>query len=213
MENLYIDEIIKFEDGRVVEFLKDLEGLKEIHKSNMIDFCRMINALKNIFVGYDSEQYLSCADHLSIFRVKDKYNNSYNYYEFCEKVLHLDKGYVCKLNRITIKFLSYNGVAGDTLKCFSISKLAELLPLPINEIVRLISAGHLSPSMTKKQIRELVKSINGKASEDEESEEDIPFAFDPKQVYEFQYFDGLSKNQLVNIAMSYQNYIHKAKNG
>ena len=213
MENLYIDESIVFENNRVKDFLDDFKNLARVYNSNALTLCVMLNDLKNIFIRNDSEQYLSCGPNLSIFRVKDVNNNSYNYYEFCEKVLSLEKSYVCKLNKVAIKFLNDDSGGAATLKGFTVSKLIELLPLSVEKVLELIDDGLLFPKMTFKQIRELVKSIKGKTSEDEESEEDIPLAFDPKQVYEFQYFDGLSKSQLVNIAMSYQNYIHKAKNG
>lgn len=211
MENLFIDESIVFEDKNIVVFLDNLRDMKRIHRFNMVEFCKSLVDLKRCFSCSCDEKY--CSSHLVWALQTDINGNRYNYYEFCEKVLNLEKSYITRLCRVYDKFLSCDSCDVATIECFSISKLIELLPLSLDEFFELEYSRRLSPKMSVKQIRELVKSIKGKTSEDEESEEDIPLAFDPKQVYEFQYFDGLSKNQLVNIAMSYQSYIHKGKNG
>lgn len=213
MENLYIDKSIVFKDDNIVIFLAKFAGLKERHDDDMTEFCKLLYNLRSAFCCMNDEK--NCSSQLAWALQTDSNGNTYNYYEFCEKVLHLEKSYVKRLCRVYTKFLEGRGALAHPLELeeFSVSKLIELLPLSVDEILELIKNKQLFPSMTRKQIRELVKSIKGKASEDEESEEDIPLAFDPKQVYEFQYFDGLSKSQLVNIAMSYQNYIHKGKNG
>lgn len=93
-------------------------------------------------------------------------------------------------------------------KDFSPSKLFELLVLSKETAWELVAKGLIKPTMTVKQIREVIKSIKDgtdkaekvieKTTEDESSEETIPMAYDPTKHYDFDYFKDLSKQQLIN---------------
>lgn len=93
-------------------------------------------------------------------------------------------------------------------KDFSSSKLFALLTLSKETAWEFVTKGLIKPTMTVKQIKEMIKSIKDgtdkaekvieKTTEDETSEETIPMAYDPTKHYDFDYFKDLSKQELIN---------------
>ena len=76
----------------------------------------------------------------------------------------------------------------------------------------------IKPSMTVKQIREYIKTLKDGSDKAEKviedttiNEDDIPMAYDPKQEYEYSYFETKTKNQLLNIVWELQKAYQKLK--
>jgi len=55
------------------------------------------------------------------------------------------------------------------------------------------------------------KVLECKEIELPEIEEEIPMVYDPKKVYDFDYFTKKTKNQLINIVWELQKFAHKNK--
>ncbi len=101
---------------------------------------------------------------------------------------------------------------------FSKSKLFELLVVDDNQLKKDIANNVLRPDMSVKLIRDYVKNYkalekqNKKLSEEPKEqeevekpiEEDIPLVYNPKQHYDFSYFEKQSKAQLLNIVWELQ---------
>lgn len=154
---------------------------------------------------------------------KAKDNEYYNSYKLLAK-FGFDKKSVSRYKLIYEKFI-FHIVPTDTYKLldelqgFSPSKLFELLALTKETTLELVSNKLITPEMTVKQIREYIKSLKvgtdkaEKVIEDttEINEDDIPLAYDPKQEYEYSYFESKTKNQLLNIVWGLQKAYQKLK--
>lgn len=142
---------------------------------------------------------------------KAKNNEYYNSYKLLDK-FGFDKKAVSRYKNCYEKFIVDNKQTTALIlnfKDFSPSKLYELLPLS-NETLEYATYNKLiTADMTVKQIREFVKNKKGvsneKVIEDNTiNEEEIPMAYNPKHNYEFDYFNAMTKNQLLNIIMELQ---------
>lgn len=106
---------------------------------------------------------------------------------------------------------------------FSKSKLFELLSVPNQQILKDLQHNVIRTDMTIKQLRDYVKNYkalqkqNTKLNEDpkeetqEELDEDIPEAYNPKQHYDFEYFEEKNKAQLLNIVWDLQKEYERLK--
>lgn len=162
-----------------------------------------------------------------------KDNEMYNSYKILEK-FGFDKKAVARYKNCYERFIydyetDNNIPVGATAFCkvclkpefenFSPSKLFELLPLANNTANEYINKKLITPEMTVKQIREFIKSQKTGETNTEQvtednsiKEEDIPMAYNPKQKYEFAYFESKTKNQLLNMIWELQKeYINLQK--
>lgn len=106
---------------------------------------------------------------------------------------------------------------------FSKSKLFELLTIPNEQILKDLQTNVIRTDMTIKQLREYVKNYKAlqkqnskldnesKEEQTEEIEEDIPEAYNPKQHYDFEYFEQKNKAQLLNIVWDLQKEYERLK--
>lgn len=138
-----------------------------------------------------------------------KDNEMYNSYKILEK-FGFDKKAVNRYKNCYERFVVDNQIE-PLYSNFTPSKLFELLPLSRDISYEYVDKKLITPEMTVKQIREFIKSQkDGETNTAEVIEdtsvkkEDIPMAYDPKQKYEFAYFETKTKNQLLNMIWELQ---------
>lgn len=205
MEEFVINEL-DFEDKELSLLIKDLKQCFYKQQNSFIETCVTIHKIWSYCKG-------------NYYKAKD--NEYYNSYKLLAK-FGFDKKAVSRYKQCFEKF-----VVGDDghytlfpkLYGFTSSKLFELLTLSDETIFNAIDNKLVKPEMTVKQIREFIKSLKDgtdkaeKVVEDttEINEEDIPLVYDPKQEYEYSYFESKTKNQLLNIVWELQKAYQKLK--
>ena len=148
-----------------------------------------------------------------------------NFYDYCERAFGLVKRTVCKYIQVFHKFCC---AAGGTVRFtsafedFNISKLCELLPVSDKQLLEDIKNNRLFSSMSKKRIREYVKSLKGGENEENkvledpknlyEQEAELEMAFDPKQEYAYEYYKSKSKADLIGYCIDLQRLVQKLLN-
>ena len=207
MEN-FIKCDLEFEDIELSSLVKSLSHCFDKQQESFIFICKDVYRIWN----YCKRNY---------WKAKD--NEYYNSYKLLEK-FGFDKKAVSRYKQCYEKFIVDNKVTfalAIPLQNFTPSKLFELLPLSQETIFELVNKQLIRPDMTVKQIREYIKTLNGgdkleKVIEDtaseEINEEEIPKAYDPKQEYEYSYFESKTKNQLLNIVWELQKAYQKLRN-
>ena len=209
---------IEFEDHFLNNLLVDLRDCFVDNQNTFAHTCKMVYKIWKYCKG-------------NYFKAKD--NEYYNSYKLLEK-FGLDKKAVNRYKNCYEKFIyDYETdkliLSGKEILCkvcvklefadFSPSKLFEMLSLTLDTALELVEKQLLKPTMTVKQIREYIKSLKDgtdkaeKVVEDttEINEEDIPLVYDPKQEYEYSYFESKTKNQLLNIVWELQKAYQKLK--
>ena len=187
----------------------------------------LVSSLKNIFDKKQDNFVYLCKDIYRIWKYcknrywKAKDNEYYNSYKLLAK-FGFDKKAVNRYKNCYEKFIVDNAQTTGFiigLQDFSPSKLFELLPLSKDTVFDLVcNKKIIKPTMTVKEIREYVKTLKDgdkaeKVIEDTTiNEDDIPMAYNPKQKYEFSYFESKTKNQLLNIVWELQQEYQKLKN-
>lgn len=205
MEEFVINEL-DFEDKELSLLIKDLKQCFYKQQNSFIETCVTIHKIWSYCKG-------------NYYKAKD--NEYYNSYKLLAK-FGFDKKAVSRYKQCFEKF-----IVGDDghytlfpqLYGFTSSKLFELLTLSDETIFNAIDNKLVKPEMTVKQIREFIKSLKDgtdkaeKVVEDttEINEEDIPLVYDPKQEYEYSYFESKTKNQLLNIVWELQKAYQKLK--
>lgn len=189
----------------------------------------LVSSLNINFGRYKSCFVSTCIDIYKIWSFcKGQYwlakdHEYYNSYKILEK-FGFNKKAVNRYKNCYERFIVDNQLKLE-FENFSPSKLFELLPLASNTANEYIDKKLITPEMTVKQIREFIKSQkDGETSTQEVTEdisvkeEDIPMAYNPKQKYEFAYFESKTKNQLLNMIwelqkeyLSLQNKLNKEK--
>lgn len=151
------------------------------------------------------------------------YSKNSCYYNFDSIMLSFgfDKTQVSRILQVHSKFLDVvdeQPFLKPIFAEFSKSKLFELIPVDNHQLTIDIRKSLLRPNMSVKQIREYVKNYksleiqNKKLSEEPKEQEEaekpieeyIPLAYNPKQHYDFSYFEKQSKAQLLNIVWELQ---------
>lgn len=206
----FVNAKIAFEDKELDNLVMLLNNCYNKQQSHFAELC---------FTIYSIWHY--CKD--NYFKAKD--NEVYNTYKLLKKfgfekqmVLNYKRSYESFCQGDTIQTVSVKEYFHD----FSPSKLFEMLPLSYETLENAIDYEFIKPEMTVKKIRLLVKDLkSGKFVETvvEQTpvinEEDIPFVYDPKQEYEYSYFEAKTKNQLLNIIWdlqtAYQKLLKKEK--
>lgn len=208
--NVYISEAI-FHDT-VDGIINISDHIKEIFyntNKNYAELCYRLNELK---IEYGEKLH--------------SVNGSYvDFYEYCEKAFGLAKKTVCKYIQAYHRFCC---LAGETVRFstafedFNISKLFELLPVSDKQLLEDIKNNRLFSSMSKKRIREYVKSLKGGENEEnkvleepknlDEQEAELDMAFNPKQEYDYEYYKSKSKADLIGYCIDLQRLVQKLLN-
>lgn len=197
----FIKSDLEFEDNNLYWLVERLRDCFYLDKNNFNSLCE---AIYNIW-SYCKGNY---------WKAKD--NEYYNSYKLLEK-FGFDKKAVSRYRLCYEKFVADN-LMSKLVKDFTPSKLFELLSLSQETISQLIEKQLITPTMTVKQIREYIKTLKDGSDKAEKviedttiNEDDIPMAYDPKQEYEYSYFETKTKNQLLNIVWELQKAYQKLK--
>ena len=203
MEN-FVKDNIEFEDEKLNKLLKTLRSCYVKQQNNFAELCFCISRIHEYFEN-------------NYFKAKD--NEYYNEKKLLKK-FGFNRQAVSRYIHCFKRFC-YLTSSEDDAKCFVISdfygfspsKLFELLVLSNEEILKYLKTGEIKFSMTVKELRKFIKSLYSESEEQmiEIKEEEIPDAYDPTKVYDYSYFEGKSKNQLLNIVWELQNYLKKIK--
>lgn len=202
----FIKSNLEFEDKELSLLIEDLKQCFDKHQNSFIETCVTIHKIWSYCKG-------------NYYKAKD--NEYYNSYKLLAK-FGFDKKAVSRYKQCFEKFIVGDAGHYTLFPClygFTSSKLFELLTLSDETIFNAIDNKLLKPDMTVKQIREFIKTLKDGTDKAEKvvedttviNEEDIPLAYDPKQEYEYSYFESKTKNQLLNIVWELQKAYQKLK--
>lgn len=211
----FIRSDLEFNDIVLNNLLIDLRTHFDDNQNNFAHICKSIYKIwsyckKNYYKAKDNEYYNSYKllakfgfDKKAVSRLTQCYERFVYDYETDNKVP------LGVLPKVCLKFEFCD---------FSPSKLFELLPLSQDTAMELVEKQFITPTMTVKQIREYIKTLKDGTDKAEKviedttiNEENIPMAYDPKQEYEYSYFETKTKNQLLNIVWELQKAYQKLK--
>ena len=229
MENLVQNyDVCKsaFYNAGVKDCINTIHAIMSKKTSIDVEFIYYLDKLRRCL----KDAKFSKSDSCMLFSVKD--GMSYYFYELYEKAFGLSSSTTEKLLRVANKFIECRADVGGNLKPkfiygflydLSISKIIELLPLSMASILSAFDNGYLTKYSTVKQIREYIKSLKTKKEDntvieaveqepvsDESDVVDEPL-YDVTKQYELEFFESLTKEQLIPIVMTMQNEIHKKK--
>lgn len=212
----FIKSDLEFNDIVLNNLLVDLRTHFDDKQVNFAHICKSIYKIwsyckKNYYKAKDNEFYNSYKllskfgfDKKAVSRLTQCYERFIYDYETDNKVP------LGALPKVCLKFEFCD---------FSPSKLFELLSLSQETVEETVSKQLIKPTMTVKQIREYIKTLKDGSDKAEKviedtciNEDDIPMAYDPKQEYEYSYFETKTKNQLLNIVWELQKAYQKLKN-
>ena len=200
----FIKSDLEFEDNELYWLV---ERLRDTFNNSQLNFAKTCECIYNIWKYCKGNYY------------KAKDNEYYNSYKLLAK-FGFDKKAVNRYKNCYERFVHQQSCSLYPMyEDFTSSKLFELLVLSEDTAKNSIINGLVLPTMTVKQIREYIKSLKDgtdkaeKVVEDttEINEEDIPLVYDPKQEYEYSYFESKTKNQLLNIVWELQKAYQKLK--
>ena len=199
----FIKSDLEFEDDKLFWLV---ERLRDVFNNSQDNFSNLCEAIYYIW-SYCKGNY---------WKAKD--NEYYNSYKLLAK-FGFDKKAVSRYKQCYERYVhKEQGGLHSLYEDFTPSKLFELLVLSDETVKSSISNGLIKPTMTVKQIREYIKTLKDGSDKAEKviedttiNEEDIPMAYDPKQEYEFSYFETKTKNQLLNIVWELQKAYQKLK--
>lgn len=199
------------------DYLKKINKIYAKGQNAFAELCFYVYKVRELFKNYSLTYY-------SRFVTK---KNEYVFFENIMQGLGLDETAVSRLCSCYEKFVEQETdkpVILEEFFGFSKSKLFELLTVDTDQLRVDIKNKVLRPDMSFLAIREYVKNYKAqqnqkkKLFEDEEeeqkepiNEDDIPPAYDPKQHYDFSYFEEKTKAQLLNIVWQLQTEYEKLK--
>ena len=230
MENFKMIEKIDFElnpygvdCSETIKLLNNyLNKINQIfykEQNNFAELCYYVFKVKELF---DSKFYKMYYGRL-VTKQKD-----YIFFDNIMEGIGLDKTAVSRILSCYEKFV----VKDENIKPliiapfgqFSKSKLFELLNVDIEQLRVDFNNKVLRPDMSVKSIRDYVKNYKAQQRQKEKlfqneekeieeniNEEDIPEAYNPKQHYDFNYFEDKTKAQLLNIVWQLQTEYEKLK--
>lgn len=204
MEDFNLNEELAFEDERLQVLI---DSLRECFSDSQQNFCELCKTIYEIW-SYCKNNYW-----------KAKNNEYYNSYKLLAK-FGFDKKAVSRYKSCYERFVHQPSCSLYPLyEKFTTSKLFELLALSDDTTKNSIVNGLIIPEMTVKQIRDVIKTLKDETDKAEKviedtvkeeiNEEEIPMAYDPKQEYEYSYFETKTKNQLLNIVWELQKEYQK----
>lgn len=199
----FIKSDLEFEDN---ELFWLVERLRDNFNNSQLNFAKTCECIYNIWKYCKGNYY------------KAKDNEYYNSYKLLAK-FGFDKKAVNRYKNCYERYVHPQSCSLYPIyEDFTSSKLFELLVLSEDTAKNSIINGLVLPTMTVKQIREYIKTLKDGSDKAEKviedttiNEEDIPMAYDPKQEYEYSYFETKTKNQLLNIVWELQKAYQKLK--
>lgn len=207
-------------DNLLSKLITKLDNVFKKDNKNFAELCFITYRIKQLFEDYTQS---GCW-------VYDRKNILYSF-DSIMKSFGLDNTQTSRILACYDKFccLSCNDLDKATCSIivefeeFSKSKLFELLPVPNEQIIEDLQRKVIRADMTIKQLRDYTKNYkalekqNTKLNEEpkeetqEELDEDIPEAYNPKQHYDFEYFEEKNKAQLLNIVWDLQKEYERLK--
>ena len=200
------------EDVKKLEnFIKQLDKCFSRDNQNFAEMCYLVFNMKELFNNFKYKRIYAKG-------ARDKFSCGYTF-DSIMAGFGLDNTQTCRMYSCYEKFVTKLENEKPTLieefKNFSKSKLIELITVPNEQIIKDIQQRVLREDMSVKSIRDYVKNYreltkaNSKLDKDKEDkeeiiEEDIPMAYNPKQHYDFDYFETKSKAQLLNMIWDLQ---------
>lgn len=180
------------------------------YHSSKYSICYDLKQLKDFFNSFSDSIYIS----FNYGKVTGL-NGEYNFLKFVEEFFNISKRTAYKYLQVFDKFFNDNFSADieDKLAMFDISKLEELVVLDNDIILNALTSGKLKYIMTLKEIRKFVLKSVG-ADTDTITEEEMfeePEKYIPGKHYEKQYYNSLSKGELVNYIYELQTYCENLK--
>lgn len=212
MENFKIDFELDFEN---TEFNQLLQNMKRYFEDQQNNFCNIAFCVYKINLYFDTH-YVG---------KEKKSNEYYDKYKLLSK-FGFDRNSISRLSNCYLRFMT--GACENEIHMktwfadFSSSKLFEFLKLSDLTIGELIDKKLITPDMTVKEIRQYIKQLADGTEKAEKvlqeiketaTEEEIPFAYNPKDYYDFAYFQEKNKSQLLNIIWELQKEYQKLKKG
>lgn len=198
---------VEFFDENINDLVNGLNYAYSFSQTSFAHLCfsvrKIIDYFKNNYIRAKDDKYYSSTLLLNAFGFTNstisKLNRSFDY--FCE---------------LLTKEVP---IVKDFYRSFSPSKLFELLPLSLLDVESAIEKSIITPDLSVKEIRKIVKQIvNGDPAVNVSEnlmefidESEIPMAYNPTQVYSIDYFKKQSKNQLINIVLQLQDEFQKLK--
>lgn len=199
------------------EYLKKINKIFAKGQNGFAELCFYVYKVRELFKNYT----------LTYFNRFVTKKNEYVFFDNITQGLGLSDKDVSRLCGCYEKFVEQETdkpVMLEEFFGFSKSKLFELLTVDTEQLKVDIKNNVLRPDMSVLSIREYVKNYKAqqkqkkKLFEDEEediketiNEEDIPPAYNPKQHYDFSYFEEKTKAQLLNIVWQLQTEYEKLK--
>lgn len=212
MEDLIQCDTLMFEDTQLDNLVVNLNLIIKARQNNFADLCCCVAKI-----------YYYCKE--NNYKAKD--NEYYNATKLLGK-FGFDRKAISRIVKCYEKFVTGSiecSAGGTNLKSdfflFSPSKLFELLVVSNSQLYSDLDKGILSPSMTKKEIRNYVKSLRGgeieenKVLEEPDVEDEEQFEeefFSVHKHYDLEFFESCSKEQLLSIVLIYQCEYEKLKN-
>ena len=199
----FIKSDLEFEDNELYWLV---ERLRDNFNNSQLNFAKTCECIYNIWKYCKGNYY------------KAKDNEYYNSYKLLAK-FGFDRKAVSRYKICYERFVHPQSCSLYPIyEDFTSSKLFELLVLSEDTAKNSIINGLVLPTMTVKQIREYIKTLKDGSDKAEKviedttiNEEDIPMAYDPKQEYDYSYFEKKTKNQLLNIVWELQKAYQKLK--
>jgi len=210
------------QNDKVLErLIKSIDTIFDRDNRNFADLCFYTYRLKKLFTDYNNvgRWVYSVSDVLYSF-------------DGIMQGFGLDNSQTSRLISCFEKFCCLSDSNIEKASCkiicefanFSRSKLFELLTIPTEQLLKDLQDKVLRPDFTIKQLRQYVKNYNALqkqqqkiSSEEKEPEEqspsdnEIPEAYNPKQHYDFDYFESKNKAQLLNIVWDLQKEYERLK--
>lgn len=198
------------------KYIKQLDKCFKKDSDNFAEICTVVYKIHKLFEQHSGGVYLK--------------NNPNMNYSFDTIMLgfNISKSESSKLLSCYEKFVHPvldNDKPFIRVECsgFSKSKLFELIPVETTQIIVDIHNKVIRPDFTCKQLRDYVKNYqaqlkqnlklnsNTEQEDDDIDESEIPEAYDPKQHYDFDYFESKNKAQLLNIVWDLQKEYERLK--
>ena len=223
MEDITIPDIeITKANGNFKEMFNDvLRSFKRNYETSSINFAKECYAhyrLYKLFEDYKKKYGLYYIDGWI-----NREHYSYTYNDIL-KAFNIKKRTAERLvqcfNKFVDKRVDVDAKIIDVFFPFSKSKLVEMLPLSEEILINQIQSGNIKPSMTAREIREIIKELSGKSKtnkviedlDTEEYNEDETYSFDINKLdYDFSYFENQTKDSLLNIVVQLYAYRQKHK--
>ena len=199
------------------DYLKKINKIYAKGQNAFAELCFYVYKVRELFKNYSLTYYSRFVTKKGVFV----------FFENIMQGLGLDETAVSRLCSCYEKFVEQETdkpVILEEFFGFSKSKLFELLTVDTDQLRVDIKNKVLRPDMSFLAIREYVKNYKAQQKqkkklfeEDSEekkepiNEEDIPPAYDPKQHYDFSYFEEKTKAQLLNIVWQLQTEYEKLK--